>query len=109
MDHGELREPTFLILVAIAVEPCHGYGIKQTVDQMSQGRFQLAPGTLYSALERLVVAGLAVETGRDVVMGRTRRYYVLTDQGEQVLDAEVTRLRTNALHGAEQLDLRRRA
>ncbi|GAB1689256.1 hypothetical protein KRM28CT15_10590 [Krasilnikovia sp. M28-CT-15] len=45
-----LREPTFLILTALAGEPMHGYGLNAEVARLSDGRISLRPGTLYGAL-----------------------------------------------------------
>lgn len=90
-----LREPTFLILTALAGEPLHGYGLIAEVGRLSDGRIVLRPGTLYGALDRLVDAGL-VETDREeVVDGRLRRYYRLSGAGGEILAAETERMRRN--------------
>ncbi len=102
-----LQEPTFLILTALATGPLHGYGVIQEVSTLSEGRVVLRPGTLYGALDRLVEQGLAVADREEVVDGRLRRYYRLTDEGAGVLDAEAARLTTNA--EAAMSRLRRRA
>jgi DNA-binding PadR family transcriptional regulator len=91
-----LQEPTFLILTALAGEPRHGYGVIQEVNALSGGRVTLRPGTLYGALDRLVEQGLAVADREEIVDGRLRRYYRLTDTGATLLDAEARRLTTNA-------------
>jgi DNA-binding PadR family transcriptional regulator len=93
---GTLQEPTFLILTALAAEPRHGYGVIQDVAQLSGGRVTLRPGTLYGALDRLVEQGLAAPDREEVVEGRLRRYYRLTDAGASVLQEEAQRLATNA-------------
>lgn len=91
-----LQEPTFLILTALAEEPRHGYGVIQEVAQLSGGRVTLRPGTLYGALDRLVEQGLVVADREEVVEGRLRRYYRLSDEGATVLAAEAQRLASNA-------------
>jgi DNA-binding PadR family transcriptional regulator len=91
-----LQEPTFLILTALAAGPLHGYGVIQEVTGLSEGRVTLRPGTLYGALERLVEQGFAVADREEVVEGRLRRYYRLTDEGASLLEAEAHRLTTNA-------------
>ena len=91
-----LQEPTFLILTALAEEPRHGYGVIQEVAQLSGGRVALRPGTLYGALDRLVEQGLVVADREEVVDGRLRRYYRLSDEGATVLAAEAQRLASNA-------------
>ncbi|SBT45168.1 PadR family transcriptional regulator [Micromonospora auratinigra] len=90
-----LREPTFLILTALAGEPMHGYRIISEVAAMSGGRVSLRPGTLYGALDRLVDAGLVEVDREEVVDGRLRRHYRLTRDGDATLTAETERLRQN--------------
>ncbi|MEU0561234.1 PadR family transcriptional regulator [Dactylosporangium maewongense] len=90
-----LREPTFLILTALAGEPLHGYGLIAEVDRLSGGRVSLRPGTLYGALDRLVDAGLVRIDHEEIVEGRLRRYYQLTESGGEVLAAETERMRRN--------------
>ncbi|GAA2376044.1 PadR family transcriptional regulator [Catellatospora methionotrophica] len=102
-----LQEPTFLILSALAAGPMHGYGVIQEVEALSGGRVSLRPGTLYGALDRLSEQGLVAQDGEEVVDGRLRRYYRLTDPGATVLDAEVQRMTGNARAAAARL--RRRA
>jgi DNA-binding PadR family transcriptional regulator len=53
MSDAPLREPTFLILTALAARPQHGYGIQRDVEEISGGRVTLRAGTLYAALDRL--------------------------------------------------------
>ena len=90
-----LREPTFLILTALAGESLHGYGLIAAVSQLSDGRISLRPGTLYGALDRLVDAGLVHVDREEIVDGRQRRYYRLTEPGGDLLTAETERMRRN--------------
>jgi DNA-binding PadR family transcriptional regulator len=90
-----MREPTFMILSVLAPGPLHGYGVIRSVEAASQGRVRLRAGTLYAALDRLTHEGLVVPHGQEVVDGRLRRYYALTDDGAAALAAEVDRLRRN--------------
>lgn len=92
----ELREPTFFVLAALADGPKHGYAISREAASLSAGRVQLKTGTLYAALDRLDDQKLISASGEEVVDGRLRRYYRLTDAGAEVLAAEVERMRTNA-------------
>jgi DNA-binding transcriptional ArsR family regulator len=71
----------------------HGYGIIREVAGLSGGRLSLRPGTLYGALDRLSEQGLVRADGEEVVDGRLRRYYRLTEPGAGVLAAEVARMR----------------
>ncbi|MFE9204719.1 PadR family transcriptional regulator [Micromonospora sp. NPDC007230] len=102
-----LREPTYLILTALAAEPMHGYGIIGEVKALSDGRVALRPGTLYGALDRLVDAGLVEVHREEVVDGRLRRYYRLSPAGDATLTAETERMRRNV--EAATARLRRRA
>jgi DNA-binding PadR family transcriptional regulator len=89
-----MREPTFLILTALAgAEALHGYGITRQVADASGGRVALLPGTLYTALDRLVAQGLVEHDHDEAVDGRLRRYYRLTPNGRTALTAETGRLR----------------
>jgi DNA-binding PadR family transcriptional regulator len=103
---SEMREPTFLVLAALAGGPQHGYGVMREVGTISGGRVSLRAGTLYAALERLVEEGLVVESGQEVVGGRLRRYYTLTDDGATALESEVERMRANANQAASRLRAR---
>jgi DNA-binding PadR family transcriptional regulator len=95
MSEATMREPTFLILTALVSAPQHGYGIMMDVEEISDGRVRLRAGTLYAALDRLTAEGLIEADREEVVDGRLRRYYRITGEGTQRLDAEVARLRRN--------------
>lgn len=99
-----MQEPTFLILTALADGPQHGYGIMSDVEQISAGRTRLRAGTLYAALDRLQGEGLIAADREEVVDGRLRRYYRLTDGGAAALAAEV-----DALHRRTEIAARRLA
>jgi DNA-binding PadR family transcriptional regulator len=103
-----LREPTFLILTALAREPLHGYAIMTEVAGLSDGGTTLRPGTLYGALDRLGDDGLVSIDREEVVEGRLRRYYRLTDEGADVLHAETERMRRNVEAAARRLRARER-
>src|SRR5215471_2732887 len=90
-----MREPTFLILTALARAPMHGYGLITEVAELSGGRLELRPGTLYGALDRLADDGLVALDREEIVDGRARKYYRLTDRGDAALRAETERLRRN--------------
>lgn len=88
-----MREPTFLILSALADQPRHGYGIMAEASALSDGAVQLQAGTLYAALDRLTGEGLIAVDREEVVDGRHRRYLALTDAGREALKAEAERRR----------------
>ena len=88
-----LPPASFHILVALAGDELHGYGIIQEIARQSGGRYRLGPGTLYDNLQRLMLKGLIAETGhRSGTDDPRRRYYRLTALGSKVLSAEVERL-----------------
>jgi DNA-binding PadR family transcriptional regulator len=98
-----LREPTFLLLTALASGRLHGYGMITEVGRISDGRVQLRAGTLYGALDRLTEQGLVAGDGDEVVDGRLRRYYVLTPAGGDVLKAEAARMTAQAHEATKRL------
>lgn len=101
-----LREPTFLILTALAARPQHGYGILLDVAEISGGRVRLRAGTLYTALDRMTSDGWVEMDREEVVDGRLRRYYRLTDLGAARLATEVERLRANTRAAEQRLRAR---
>jgi DNA-binding PadR family transcriptional regulator len=81
------------ILLALAGEDLHGYGIMQEVARQSDGQYRMGPGTLYDNLKKLMHWGLIEETrARDAGDDPRRRYYRLNASGRRVLSAEVRRL-----------------
>jgi DNA-binding PadR family transcriptional regulator len=104
-----LQEPTFLVLAALAGAPLHGYGIIQAVTELSGGRVELRPGTLYPALDRLTTDGLVELAREEVVDNRLRRYYRLTDRGATRLGEDTERQRRNAEAAAAALAARAEA
>ena len=86
-----MREPTYLILLALADAERHGYGVIQEVRALSDQQVRLGAGTLYGALDRLTEEGLVRATRSEVVAGRHRRYYALTDRGLDTVKAETVR------------------
>ena len=96
MASTPLHEPTFLILTALAERPRYGYDVIQEVATLSDGRVTLRAGTLYGAFDRLTEQEWIEVDREEVVDGRLRRYYRLTDAGADVLAAESRRLRANA-------------
>src|ERR1700688_1051399 len=92
-DFLPLAPAVLHILLALAGEDLHGYGIMQEVIRQSEGRYKLGPGTLYDNLQRLVKQGIVEPVGEDADDSR-RRYYRLTTLGRRVIAAEIARLET---------------
>jgi DNA-binding PadR family transcriptional regulator len=84
--------PSYFILAALLDGPLHGYGIIKQAARLSEGRVRLAAGTLYGALDRLAEERLILADGQEVVEGRMRRYYRLTEAGVQTLHTEAARM-----------------
>jgi len=87
-----LREPTYFILASLLAGPLHGYAIIKRSEELSGGRVRLATGTLYTALDRLTAEGYVRLVSEEIVNGRVRRSYGLTDSGATTLRAEAVRM-----------------
>jgi len=88
-----LPEATFHILMAVADEDRHGYGIIQDVLTGTNGQLKLSAGTLYRSIQRMLEQGLLVETReRPEDDDERRRYYRITPLGREVAKAEAQRL-----------------
>ena len=90
-----LRTVEFHILLALAAEERHGYGLLQEVAALTSGELQIEPGTLYRALHRMLKAGWVVESARRPAADlddERRRYYRLTPLGRRTASAEAERL-----------------
>lgn len=106
MTISDMREPTFLILTALAGGKKHGYALIGEAEELSAGRVKLKVGTLYATLERLQEEERVSSAGEEVVGGRLRRYYELTDSGAAALAEEVTRLENNVSKAKSRLAAR---
>ena len=84
-----LSPQQFHILLSLASQDRHGYGIILDVASRTGDELRMGTGTLYTAIARLVTLGLIEDTGVDD--GR-RRHYHLTRFGRSVLEAEAARL-----------------
>ena len=83
------------ILLALADEERHGYGIMQEVEARTGGETRLGPGTLYGSIKRMLADGLIEESDErpDPEMDdQRRRYYRITGFGRKVAGAEAERL-----------------
>lgn len=90
-----LPSAAFQILLALAGEDLHGYGIMRQVAAQTGGRMRLGPGTLYSSIQTLLEAKLIeqLEPREDARLGRERRrYYRLTTAGRALARSEAERL-----------------
>lgn len=86
-EQGPMTEAMYYILLAL-LKPGHGYGMMQRIRELSGGRMEMGPGTLYGVLSRMSREGLIVLTEAE---GR-RKNYAITDAGRQALLTEYHRL-----------------
>ena len=77
-----------LILKAVSLEPMHGWGISQRIQQISSGVLEVNQGSLYPAVHRLVKRGWLDASWGTSENNRRARYYRLTTVGRRQLAAE---------------------
>ena len=90
-----LQSAVFHILMALADEDRHGYGIIQEVLSRTDGEVRLSPGTLYRSIQRMLDDGVIVEVNErpaPELDDERRRYYRITTFGRAVARAEANRL-----------------
>jgi PadR family transcriptional regulator PadR len=81
---------SLLILKALSLEPIHGWGITERVEQLSRGAFRIGQGSLYPALHRLETRGWVTSHWRTTENNRIAKYYHLTAAGKQALAEEIS-------------------
>jgi transcriptional regulator len=79
-----------LILRTLSLEPMHGWGISQRIQQRSLGMFDVNQGSLYPALQRLEQKGWIESEWRTTENNRSAKYYTLTARGRRAVGAETT-------------------
>jgi len=77
-----------LIMKTLALEPMHGYGIAQRIEQISNGVFRVNAGSLFVALQRLERSGLIRSEWKVSENNRRAKYYVLSERGRNRLNTE---------------------
>lgn len=90
-----LTATVYHVLVSLAAGPRHGYAIAQEVEDLTDGRIVMGPGTLYGSLQRMLGAGLIAEApnpGEEGLHAERRRYYRVSPLGAAALRAESRRL-----------------
>lgn len=99
MANPAMTEAVYYILLSL-VKPMHGYGIMQNVERLSNGRVKLAAGTLYGAINTLLEKGWIVAVAEENISerrfsqdkGNRKKEYLITKQGEKMLQGEIDRL-----------------
>jgi len=90
-----LPAAAFQILMSLADDDLHGYEIMRRVEQQTDGRTRIGPGTLYSSIQALLDAGFITEVALRGEAGSNderRRYYRLTTTGRKAARDEAERL-----------------
>lgn len=77
-----------LVLKALALGPLHGLGVSRRIEQVTQGTFQVKPGSLFPALHRMEEAGWLRSSWGESENNRRARFYHLTPAGRRQLEAE---------------------
>ena len=85
-----LTESMFYILLSL-LQPNHGYGIMQQVEELTKGRVALGAGTLYGALSTLLEKKWIMLHSQDD-QSRKKKEYLITTLGKEVLNEEIARL-----------------
>ena len=89
-DHADLLPGTveMLVLTTLAVEPMHGWGIAQRIQELSRDGLLVPQGSLYPALQRMKRRGWITSAWRITENNRRARYYELKPAGRRQLEAE---------------------
>jgi PadR family transcriptional regulator, regulatory protein PadR len=85
-----------LVLRLLSREPLHGYAIAQRIHQLSAEQLRVEEGSLYPALQKLLVKGWVKAAWRESESGRQVREYRITASGRRQLEAEVAEYRRTA-------------
>ena len=78
-----------LVLNTLSLQPMHGWGISQRVQQISKGALEVNQGSLYPALQRLEKEGLITSEWGTTDNNRRARYYRITAAGRRALGQEL--------------------
>jgi transcriptional regulator len=78
-----------LVLKTLTLQPMHGWGISQRIEQLSRGTLDVNQGSLYPALQRLEQKGWIDSEWRTTENNRRAKYYKLTGAGKRALGAEL--------------------
>ena len=89
-DRSDLLQGTLelLVLKALSLQPMHGWGIGQRIDQLSRDVFRVHQGSLYPALQRMLRRGWIKSEWRTSDNNRRARYYLMTAAGRRELDRQ---------------------
>lgn len=91
-----MRDATYYTLAVLLEGRTHGWAILERVREMTKGRVKLTAGTLYGTLDRLVDEDLIRRAGSEIVRGRARQYFEITEKGSGAVQLEADRLAEGA-------------
>lgn len=94
-----------LILKTLALEPLHGVGVADRLAQVTEGTFQVGPGSLFTALHRMEEKGWLAAAWGETREGRRAKFYELTRAGRRQLERETERWKAIALAMQRTLEL----
>ena len=80
-----------LILKSLALQELHGMGTSRRISQMTNGAFEVKPGSLFPALHRMEDAGWLTSTWGESETNRRAKFYLLTKKGKKQLQSETER------------------
>ena len=95
-DNQPMTEAAYYVLLSL-LETGYGYGMMQRIRELSGGRLEMGPGTLYGVLTRMRKEGLITLESQD----DRRKNYAITPAGREALAAEYRRLKQLVQDGAE--------
>jgi PadR family transcriptional regulator PadR len=85
-----------LVLRILLTQPLHGYAIAQRIHQVSADELRVEEGSLYPALQKLLVKGWVKAAWRESESGRQVREYRITASGRRQLETEIAQYRRTA-------------
>jgi len=91
-----MRDATYYTLAVLLEGRTHGYAILDRVRELTNGRVKLTAGTLYGTLDRLADEDLIRRAGSEIVRGRARQYFEITEKGSGAVELEADRLEEGA-------------
>lgn len=99
-----LSTAALYILLALAREDLHGYGIIQEIVRQSDNSYRIGPGTLYDNLKKMMEQKLVIDAPRSSrVKDDDRRFYRITSAGKAALSIEVDRMNSIVLEARQRL------
>ena len=85
-----------LVLRVLSTQPSHGYAIAQRIHQLSADNLRVEEGSLYPALQKLLIKGWVKADWRESESGRQVREYRITASGRRQLETEMAQYRRTA-------------